>query len=105
MSVSIYVAAQRTLTQGYLDEVRVYNELVDMNHIPPDAMVKNLKSLLGDDACDEWGHEEITVDVEAGNLVECSVQRKGAAMYGNGKVIQIADLPPDTVALWIYAMA
>lgn len=105
MSVSIYANVQRRLTPKNLNAVRLYNDLIEGNFTPPVEMVEGLKSLLGKDACDEWGHESLVIASQAGDLVESNMKHEGDVMYGEGMIIQVADLPSNAVALRIYAVA
>ena len=102
MSVDIWVVAHRKLTQDNLALVRLYNDLVDRNFTPPAEIVRHLKGLFGEDSF--WPGEPIVIPADT-DTVEVRVKSKGDVMYGEGQIIKIADLPPGTIELRVYAEA
>ena len=102
MSVDIWVVARRKLTQDNLALVRLYNDLVDKNFTPPADLAHHLRGMFGEDSF--WPGEPIELS-EGTDTVEIRVESQGDVMYGEGQIIKIADLPPDTIELRVYAEA
>lgn len=99
MSVSVYVDAHRRVSEANLEYLKVYNSLVSMEMDPPDELVKYLREVLGNDS--RFPDEEITIPLGT-ETVSVSVRGEGDAKYGDGMIIEIANLPPGTEALRIY---
>lgn len=96
MSVRIYVVVRRRMAEEDLEYVSPYNSLLDKGIDPPDEVIKKLTSVLGEfDTCE-------SIDVQPGT-VEIGVSGAGDVMDGDGMLIRLSDLPPDTVSLRIFA--
>ncbi len=106
MSISIRVAACREITDDDRSLITIYNGLVEHNIDPPDDLVHKLNSILGDGAFDVGDTLSIS-DPAPGTVktVELLVRGEGDVMYGDGMLIYMSDLPPNTVALRIYSEA
>ena len=105
MSTSIHVRVQCKLTPDILSSVRLYNDLVQAGYTPPKRMTEDLRLLLGNDDCEEWGYSPLVVSGQAGELVESSMKHEGDVMYGDGMTILVTDLPTNAVALRVYAVS
>jgi hypothetical protein len=97
MSISIYVVAQRKVTQRDLDLVRLHNELVKNGCKTPDRIRDKLKHSLGI-TVSNW--EEMTI---SDNVVEIPLYGNGNIMCGSGEIFDISALPPDVTSIRIYA--
>jgi len=100
MSVDIYVEAQRKVSEIDLEYLRVYNSLISMDIIPPVEVIEYLREALGGD--NRLGYGEAILILPADGMVATRVRGEGDAKYGEGMIIEIADLPPGTKALRIY---
>lgn len=101
MSVSIRVVAQRKVSEADFARVRIFNDLVRTGYEVPQELETDLRKRLGDlDELDEG--ELISI---SGSTVEIPLEGKGAVMYNEGMVINVADFPPDTVSIRICAYA
>jgi len=98
MSVSVYVEAHRKISEDDLEYLTAYNALIAIGTAPPEHIVEYLRSVLGNDH--RLPDEKITMPT--GEMVSVSVRGEGSVEYGDGMIIEIADLPPNTVALRIY---
>ena len=100
MSVSVYVEAHRKVSEDDLEYLAVYNSLISMEIIPPVEITGYLRKVLGDDSRLDCREEIPTLPVDG--TVTVGVRGEGDAKYSEGMIIEIADLPPGTVALRIY---
>ena len=98
MSVSVYVEAHRKISENDLEHVVAYNALVAIDLEPPEQLVQHLQKVLGNDS--RLPYERITTPTN--KMISVSVRGEGDVEYGDGMIIRIADLPPDTEALRIY---
>lgn len=100
MSVSIYVVAQKEITETEFKKVGLYNGLVENGYEPPEQLKSELTSLLGSDIFDD---EFISIP-ENKQVVELEVESEGNVMYGDGMAIPISSLPTNTIAIRVYSM-
>lgn len=98
MLTDVYVVAQRKLSKDDLKKVNMYNNLVDSGYEPPDKLKKDLHELIGDDdiLCGE------SIEVREGDVFEVGIDGKDDAMYDDGMIINMADIPEGTTSIRIY---
>ena len=101
MSVDIWVAAVRKLTDTDFELVELYNGLINAGIDAPKDLKKRIGLSLGLDRL--YFGEEITTPENG--IVETIVRGEGNVMYGEGMIVNIIDLPLNTIALRIYAEA
>lgn len=106
MSISINIAAIKTITKRDKEHLDIYR-MCDNNRVEvPGAVVAYIRRSLGDkilkaldDGC-AVKHDGNTVEVL---LSSYSGDYEGDPMYGDGAVLQLSDLPEGTVALRVYS--
>ncbi len=101
MSVSIYVVAQKQLSQKDFEKVALYNSLRENDYDVPQGLGEELKGILGPDALDD---DFISVPGEK-QIVELYLEGDGNVMYGDGLIIPFSALPINTIALRVFAEA
>lgn len=102
MSISIFVVAQKQLTDEDFETVRLYNDLVARGYSPPDDMVLKLKHILASDLV-LYDGEMITIP-DGVKAIEVPISGEGDVMnHVKGEVISINKLPLNTIAIRIYA--
>jgi hypothetical protein len=98
MSVSVGIYAQRKITEEDIALVQAHNTLVDQGYPIPAAMKAGLEARLG-------GGFDIGEPIKCpgGEFIEVWVPGEGDAMYGDGEVVKISDLPKGTFAIRVSA--
>ena len=100
MSVSVYVEAQRRISETDLEYVTLYNSLVAKGISLPKEVIEYLRKVLGDDSVLGWD-EEIIIPLGT-EMIGVRVRGEGSVEYDGGMIIRIVDLPPNTEVLRIY---
>ena len=101
MSVSIYVVAQKKLSTSDFEKVELYNRLYENSYDIPNQLKEDIESFLGKDIFDDGSISIPTVT----DIVEIPIRGEGDVMYDDGLVVQVNNLPSNTVSIRIYAMA
>lgn len=101
MSVSVYVNAIKELSEEELFLIKSYNTLVRNGLTIPEDLQQRLFKIVGstpDGYHDSW---DTPYELRS-KTVEIYVQGDGWAESGDGKIIQMEDIPEGTKALRIY---
>jgi hypothetical protein len=101
MSRTVNVIARCKISRQSLADAQLYNQLIAGSHDVPLSLTEKLRSALGDDACECWGSEPISID-DSQKTIDISVDGSGDACYSEGLTISASDIPPDVLELIIY---
>lgn len=100
MSASICIVAQRKLTDDDFKAVKIYNDCWDIGVDPPPELTERLTKLLGEKALDD---ETISV---SGDFVDIDVGDGYDIWHTeSGVIVKLDGLPPNTIAIRIFARA
>ncbi len=102
MSVTIYVAARKSLQHDDFEKVSLYNNLVQYGYAIPEKLKSELEAMLGPNTA---LNDEVPIPMPEESIIELAVDGEGDALYGEGLTISLASLPANTVAIRIHATA
>ncbi len=97
MSTSISVVARISLSDDDVEAIRTYNNLCELEIEIPEKLVDIIQNVLRT----KWDvGEKLPTE---NTLVEVHLEGKGDAMYDDGMIVPMHEIPKGTVALRIYA--
>lgn len=111
MSVDVYVHAIKELSEDELFLIKSYNTLIDNGLTISEDLKKRLLEIVGEPPNEPFDHPQYGTDGFSeryelrSRTVELGIGGEGRVMWGDGMIIQLADIPRGTKAIRIFAEA
>jgi len=103
MSVSYTIAGTIKITPEIKKQIDLYNLICTSKYEVPEDLINELKHIFGDS---DKLSDKLPIKVN-GNTAEhvLTFEVSGDPMYGDGMMVDLDSLHPDTISLRIYAEA
>ena len=102
MGASVWIAAQRKVTDDDREHISIYNQCRKRGITPPVQVTEHLHKVLGDYIMEKAQDNECIAIEEDTVEVNLYGRWEGDPDYGDGAILMLSDLPPETIAIRVY---